>query len=109
MPVTGTAEPLGRVAPAVGAVICDEAGVASVDAAAVTRPAWSESGCTPMSAKRLTVACCMRTSGAALPRSWLASSPHDHCTVPAPNTSAPLEWRYRVRLCVALPGPYVDP
>ena len=29
-------------------------------------------GCTPMSASRLTVACCMRTSAAALPRSWLA-------------------------------------
>ena len=55
-----------------------------------TRPACSVAGCTPMSANRLTVACCMRTSGGALPRSWLPSRPHDHCTVPAPKTSAPL-------------------
>ena len=43
-----------------------------------------------MSANRFTVACCMRASGALAPRSCVSSSPHDHCTVPAPNTSAPL-------------------
>ena len=31
-------------------------------------------------------------------------SPHDHCTVPAPNTSAPLEARYSDKWWVAVPG-----
>ena len=43
-----------------------------------------------MSASRLTVACCIRVSAAALPRSWLESRPQAHWTVPAPNTSPPL-------------------
>ena len=34
-----------------------------------------------------------------------SSRPQAHCTVPAPNTSAPLGARYRVRLWVAVPRP----
>ena len=62
--------------------------VVSVDAVAATRAAWIEPGCAPMSANRLTVACCIRRSGVEAPRSWLPSRPQDHCTVPAPNTNA---------------------
>ena len=43
------------------------------------------------------MACCIFTSAgcvAGVPRSCVLSSPHDHCTVPAPNTSAPLACRY---------------
>ena len=43
-----------------------------------------------MSANRLTVACCMFAVGRLRRRRGCASRPHDHCTVPAPNTSAPL-------------------
>src|SRR6188472_489928 len=77
-------------APEVGAVIVEVAATVSVDAEAATRFGCSVLGCTFMSASRLTVACCMRASAAALPRSWLESRPHDHCTVPAPKTRAPL-------------------
>ena len=52
-----------------------------------------------MSASRLTVACCIATLGAGRSPSCSLSSPQDHCTVPAPNTSAPLAWRYSVRWC----------
>ena len=72
-------------------------------------PAMSVDGCTPMSANRFTVACCMRASAAALPRSWLESRPHAHWTVPAPNTRAPLGARYSVMLCSAVPLPYDEP
>ena len=40
--------------------ICGET---SVEGDAVTSPACKVAGCTPISANRLTVACCMRTSG----------------------------------------------
>jgi hypothetical protein len=75
---------------AAGAVIVEPGALASVDALAATSPDCSVAGCAPMSARRLSVACCMRTSAAPLPRSWFESSPHDHWTVPAPNTRAPL-------------------
>ena len=65
-------------------------GVVSVEAVAGTKPGLERAGWTPMSANRLTVACCMSRSGAALPRSWWLSRPQDHCTVPAPKTRAPL-------------------
>ena len=59
------------------------------DADAAVRPLINVAGCAPMSAKRLTVACCMfRSTGP--PLRLLASRPQAHCTVPAPNTQAPL-------------------
>ena len=83
----------------------------SVEALAAASPLCSVLGWMPMSANRFTVACCIAAFAGALPRSWSESSPHDHCTVPPPNTSAssptpaPLESRYSVRLWVAVPGP----
>ena len=71
-----------------------------------TRPEISDPGWAPMSANRLTVACSMlgsgglRWVGGAIPGVQLAR-PQDHCTVPAPKTSAPLGARYSVRWCVA--------
>ena len=62
-----------------------------------------------MSANRFTVACWTAESGVEPPRSCVPSSPHDHCTVPASKTSAPLDARYIVIECVAVPGPYVEP
>ena len=57
-----------------------------------------------MSANRFTVACCMLGSGglplgSVLPlfQALVLSRPQAHWTVPAPNTSAPLGARYRVR------------
>ena len=60
-----------------------------------------------MSANRLTVACCITGSGAARRRPVVApalvtSSPHAHCTVPAPKTSAPGGAWYIVRWCVCV-------
>ena len=70
-------------------MIVDVGGVVSVDAVAGVSPDISVAGCTPMSANRFTVACCM--AGSVLPVSPAPlSRPHDHCTVPAPNTRAPL-------------------
>ena len=96
VPVTVTTVPSGVVDPAVGEVIVDVGGVVSVDADAATSPASSVAGWAPMSASRFTVACCI-VGSAARPVGLPLSSPHDHCTVPAPNTSAPLEARYSVR------------
>ena len=82
---------LREAARAHGMLVVSEAlGESSVEAVAATRPAWRLPGWTPMSAKRFTVACCMRGSGAALPRSWFESNPQVHWIVPAPNTRAPL-------------------
>src|SRR6476659_4616088 len=78
--------------------------VASLDGAAATRPAPRVPGCAPMSPNRFTVACCTFGSGSlrlCSVRYWLhaltLARAQDHCTVPAPNTSAPLGARYRVR------------
>ena len=59
-----------------------------------------------MSANRFSVACCCVVFGV-LPLGLALSRPHDHWTVPAPNTSAPLGIRWRVRLCVAVPFGFV--
>src|SRR5262245_61613419 len=91
-----------------GAVIDEVGATVSVDAVAGTSPGCSDPGCTPMSASRLAVACCRRTSAGGPGRSWMVSRPHAYRAVPAPNTSAPLEARCTVRLCVAVPAPYVD-
>ena len=107
VPVTVTG-PAGTEAPFAGDVIVTVGGVVSVDLSAATRPACSVLGCAPMSASRLTVACCMAGSGLllvwVLVRSWWLSSPHAHCTVPAPNTSPPLDDRYRLRWCWSTPA-----
>ena len=111
VPVTVTVSPLPRLAPADGEVITAVGAAASVLAVAVTSPVIRPYGCTPMSASRFTVACCIRESGAgAVPwTSWLSSSPQDHCTVPALNTRAPLGALYIVSEWVAVPGATVEP
>jgi len=88
-------EPAATDAPLAGEVIVEVGGARSVDAVAATRPSCTCSvpGCAPMSAKRLTVACCIRRSAGSEPRSCDASRPQVHWTVPAPKTSAPLAWR----------------
>ena len=83
----------------------------SVDFVAATRPDISVLGWTPMSAKRLTCACCIRLSagsGAQL-ESWSSSRPHVHWTDPALNTSAPLGALYIVRLWRVVPSVTVLP
>ena len=90
-------------------MIVELGAVASADGVAALMPAISVAGWVPMSASRLIVACCIRVSAAALPRSWLESSPQVHWTVPAPNTSPPPAPRYRVRLCSAVSDPKVEP
>src|SRR4051812_12105182 len=100
-----TVVPGVTVVPVAGETIAADGAVVSVEAEAAVRLGSSEPGWARMSAKRFTVACCMRGSAVEGSRSWLASSPQDHCTVPAPKTSAPPPARESVRLCVALPGP----
>src|SRR5438874_1865560 len=108
VPVIVTADPAVKFAPLAGDVIVDVGASASAETEAPISPACSVVGCTPMSAKRFTVACFMRRSTAVPARSCVASRPHAHWTVPAPKTSAPLGCRYNVRLCVTEPAPNVD-
>ena len=96
-------------APAVGDRMVATGRVVSVDAVGIVRPAIRLVGVAPRSASTLRVACCMRRSGIEPPWSFSVSSPQAHCTVPAPNTSAPLAARCIVRWCVAVPLPYCDP
>ena len=93
MPLIVICWPGVTLAPFAGTVITDDGAAVSEDAVAATTPDWIVDGCAPMSANRFTVACCMRASAARLPRSWFASSPHAHWTVPEPNTRAPLAAR----------------
>ena len=58
--VTGL--PFETVAPAAGEVMAAVGAVVSVEAVAATSPDCSVTGCTPMSANRLIVACCMFAS-----------------------------------------------
>ena len=90
------------VAPSAGEMTSETGAVTSADAEAGTSPACSVAGCTPMSAKRFTVACCMSALGLAAMPSWTPSSPHDHCSVPEPNTSAPLGRRWKTACWVAV-------
>src|SRR5206468_3859163 len=69
VPLTVIADPDRKLAPAAGDVIVDVGGAVSVEAAAATRPPCSVAGWTPISAKRLIVACCIRTSAAVPERS----------------------------------------
>ena len=103
VPLMVTAEPSEKVAPDDGDVIVDVGGVVSVDCVAGASPDISVAGCTlPMSANRFTVACCMAGSVSRGPDPDPLSSPHAHCTVPAPNTRAPLDARYKVRWWVTV-------
>src|SRR5215813_3288821 len=105
VPLMVTAEPSGKAAPADGEVIVDVGGVVSADCVAGVRPDISVAGCTlPMSANRFTVACCAAGSvlPPELPDPVPLSRPQDHCTVPPPNTRAPLAARYKVRWWVAV-------
>ncbi len=100
----------GTVTPEAGLVTVTAGPVVSVEAVAATRLLCRVSGWTPMSARMFTVACCMRASSVTTVSSGLYVGmlvrPHDHCTVPAPNTSAPESWsRNSTRLCVAVPLP----
>src|SRR4051812_30722590 len=92
-PVTVTADPAVKLLPEAGEVIIEVGAVWSVAAVAATIPVWREPGCAPISANRLTVACCMGTLGVVDWLLWVPSRPQDHWIVPAPNTSAPLAAR----------------
>src|SRR3954447_6810425 len=98
VPVSVTFDP--SATDAGGLVIVDVGAVVSVDGDARTRPVASAPGWAPMSAKRFTVA--WRMFGSDVPCEFHVFRPHAHCTVPAPNTSAPLGARYIVRVCVAV-------
>ncbi len=62
VPVTVTCVPSTGWAPPAGEVMMAVGGVVSVDAVAGCSPAIRVAGCTPMSANRFTVACCMLAS-----------------------------------------------
>ena len=66
VPVIVIAAPACTLAPAAGDVMVDTGGKESVDAVAKVNPDWMLAGCTPISANRLTVACCMLLSGVGL-------------------------------------------
>ena len=95
VPVMVTVWPTGKEVPPVGVTIDETGATVSVDAVVRTSPDWIESGWMPISANRLTVACCMRGSTVELSLMWSLSSPHDHRVVPAPKTSAPLGALYK--------------
>ncbi len=61
VPMIVTGAPV-ETTPPTGSVITEVGGVKSVDCVAATNPDCSVAGCTPMSAKRLTVACFTRVS-----------------------------------------------
>src|SRR5450755_485318 len=58
-----TVSPCGNDAPLEGAVILETGAVTSVDAVAANNPVCKVAGCTPMSANRLIVACCISVLG----------------------------------------------
>jgi hypothetical protein len=109
VPLIVTGVPALTFWPEAGLVIMDTGGVVSVDAWAAMSPLCNVAGCTPISAKRFTVACCIFGSGFGVAKlkglSWLLFRPHDQSTVPLPNTNAPLGARYSVMWCVAVPAP----
>ena len=81
-------------------------GVVSVEAVAATRPDCSVAGCTPMSANRLTVACCMRDIGAALPAVVVAvQAPRPLDRAGAEDERAAAGAGTASGVCVAVPGP----
>ena len=89
VPVTVSGLPRTSSTPGCGDVMVVVGGVVSVDSAAGARAASSDPGWEPMSARRLTIACCIR--GSDVPRPYASvSRPYDQYTVPPPKTSAPL-------------------
>ncbi len=114
VPVMVTGRSAGTVALGAGLATVMAGPVVSVEAVDATRLLCRDLGWTPMSAKTLTVACCIRlssvtTASSGLPVGMLVR-PQDHCTVPAPKTRACEVWsRKATRLCVAVPFPYVLP
>ena len=91
VPAIVTGWPVWTVVPVAGLVIVAVGRTVSVLAVANVSPDWMVPGCAPMSAKRFTVACCMRTSSTPpLLSAFSVARPYDHRMVPALNTSAPL-------------------
>ena len=101
-----------KFAAAAGEAIVEVGGVVSVDGRrgrqARTAASWAALPC-PRTGSPSPAACSgqawSRLGGPVLPHALVSSSPHAHCTVPAPNTSAPLGARYSVRWWVAVPVP----
>src|SRR2546429_2942333 len=83
VPAIVTADSAAMLAPVDGLVIVETGADTSVLSVAGNIPGCIDPGWVPMSASRLIVACCMATSGVALPESadvsWCVSSPHAHC------------------------------
>src|ERR1700682_1347125 len=69
VPVIVTGIPADTVPPGSGNVIEDVGATASDEAEAEVRGDCKVAGCTPISANRLTVACCIDASGVLAPRS----------------------------------------
>jgi hypothetical protein len=70
VPLTVTGLPPCRFAPAAGEVMVEVGGVWSVEAVAGVKPVCNVAGWTPMSANKLTVACCMLGSGSGAEEYW---------------------------------------
>ena len=95
MPEIVAVLPSVSAAPSAGELTVAVGGVVSVEPAVAIRRTSRVAGWAPMSASRLTVACCMFGSGSVpsgplLFQALVTSRPQDHCTVPAPKTRAPL-------------------
>src|SRR4051812_50170874 len=100
-----TVVPGVTVVPVAGETIAADGAVVSVEAEAAVRLESSEPGWARMSAKRFTVACCMRGSAVEGARAWLGASPHGHRPVPGPKTRAPPAARGSGRRGGAPPAP----
>ena len=88
------------MSPSFGDVIADVGALVSVDAVAAVRPACSVAGCTPMSANRFTVACCIAESGvgaAAIVGSVETPRPLDRARVEDQRAARRAVQRHRVR------------
>src|SRR6478735_4737224 len=100
VPVRVTRSPFFWDWPAAGVLIVTVGPAVSVDFVAAARPVIRVAGCAPMSASRLTCACCMRESVelSGYSESCSASRPYVHWIVPALKTRAPLGALYIVML-----------
>ena len=112
LPVTVIGEPARearRCSP--GEVIVDVGAAVSVEADAAHQPGLKRSWLRPHVGEQIDRRLLHRGRRLArCPRSWLASRPHDHCTVPAPKTSAPLGVRGTASACAStVPAPNVEP
>ena len=70
--------PEEKVAPLEGEVIVAVGAVKSDDWEAAVKPACNVPGCTPISANKFTVACCISGLTVVDPPQCWPSSPHDH-------------------------------